>query len=149
MIFLLFIISCFLCLFFIYHYSNIVYSQKKQMMILTKENNLLKNKLSFISFPLKDIKLYYKIPKYTFAILGTPCNLYIAPIKNCTIIKKLRSNISIEILDSAEVNNEIWYEIRFKSNDNVNNKGWILGNNISLFKNSSDFSNGNTLENLK
>lgn len=147
--FLLFIILCFAIAFSIYHYSNIVYSQKKQMMLLTKENNLLKKKLTFIPFPLKDIKLYYKIPKYTFAILGTPCSLYIAPISNCTVLKKLSSNISIEILDSAEINNEIWYEIRFKSNDNVNNKGWILGNNISLFKNSSEFQDNNTLENLK
>ena len=104
-------------------------------MLLSRQNNSLKKKLDSETLKFEDINLLYRTHKYTFGVLGNSCNLYIAPIKKYAILRTLNKNLEIQILDCAEVFDEVWYEISFISKNNINNKGWILGNDIGIFKN--------------
>ena len=135
MIFILFIIFILIILGMVYHYNNILYSDKKQIMLLSRQTNSLKEKLDTETLKIDDITLLFKPHKYTSGVLGNPCNLYIAPIKKYTILRTLNKSLEIQILDCVEVFDEIWYEISFPVKNNINNKGWILGTDIAIFKN--------------
>lgn len=112
-----------------------IYAGKKQIMLLSRQNNSLKEKLDSETLKIEDINLLYRPYKYTSGVLGNSCNLYIAPIRKYAVLATLNKNLEIQILDCAEVFHEIWYEVRFNTKNNVNNKGWILGNDISILKN--------------
>lgn len=117
-----------------------LYSDKKQIMLLSRQNNSLKEKLDSETLKIEDISVLFRTHKYTSGVLGDSCNLYIAPIKKYAILRILNKNLEIQILDCAEVFDEVWYEVSFATKNNINNKGWILGNNIAIFKNSFEHS---------
>lgn len=84
---------------------------------------------------LDSITISYSVPRYSYGIVSNSCNLYIAPIKKYAILYKLTSNMKVKILDCAKIENIIWYEVQFKSENNINNKGWIEAQNIMIFEN--------------
>lgn len=110
--------------------------QKKQIMLLVRQNGTLKDKVGSQSLILDTVAVYYSVPKYNCGVVSNSCNLYIAPIKKYVVLCKLNSNEELKILDSAKVDNVIWYEVKFKSQNNLNNKGWIEAKNIMIFENS-------------
>lgn len=109
--------------------------QKKQIMLLVRQNNTLKNKVNSQTLILDKITIYYSVPKYNYGIVANSCNLYIAPIKKYGILYKLNSDKEVQILDSAKIDNKIWYEVKFESQNSLNNKGWIEAENIMIFEN--------------
>lgn len=109
--------------------------QKKQIMLLVRQNSTLKDKVNRQTLILDKITIYYSVPKYNCGVVANSSNLYIAPIKKYGILCKLNSNKEVEILDSAKIDNKIWYEVKFKSQNSLNNKGWIEAENIMIFEN--------------
>lgn len=109
--------------------------QKKQIMLLVRQNTTLKDKVSRQTLIPDNVTVYYSVPKYNCGVVSNSCNLYIAPMKKYGILCKLNSNKEVEILDSAKIDNKIWYEIKFESQNGINNKGWIEAENILIFKN--------------
>jgi hypothetical protein len=109
--------------------------QKRQLMLLTKQNSALREKINKSTLTSQNITLLYKPTRYTTGVVGNICSLYIAPLKDSYVLCNLNKNLDIQILDCAEVSQEIWYEIRFASKTSVNNKGWILGKNIAILNN--------------
>lgn len=134
-VFILFIILIAISTGIIYHFYNMCYLQKRQLMLLTKQNNSLKENINSSKMKSENITLLYKSTNYAYGVIENPCKLHISPLKNSPVLCILDKNLDIEILDSVEVYQEIWYEIRFFSKTNINNKGWISDDNISIFKN--------------
>lgn len=136
MLIILFLILLAISAYFISHFATITSMQKKQLMLLVRQNNTLKDKVNNQSFILDSITVSYSVPKYSCGIISNSCNLYIAPIKKYAILCKLNSNMEVKILDCAKIENIIWYEVQFNSQNNINNKGWIEAENIMIFENS-------------
>lgn len=135
MIFILFILFILIILGILYHYNNVLYSDKRQIMLLARQNNSLKEKLDDETLKVEDVTLFFKSHKYTSGVLGNSCNLYIAPLTKYAILRTLNKNLEIQILDCVEIFDEIWYEVSLTTKNNINNKGWILGDDIAIFKN--------------
>lgn len=125
MTFFLFIILIIIIVLIYYKFTNIISSQKKQIILMSKQNNQLKTKINSRYSKLKNLTIKYIKPDYSNSITNYMCKLYIAPIDNSFALAELKKDLKLNIIDSAEVLNNIWYEVTFESDDNTNNKGWI------------------------
>lgn len=134
LLFFLFVVLGSVSAYFIFQLSNTISIQKRQLLLLTRQNNNLKSAAAK-QINQKTIIIKYIVPAYTFGIIAKNCYLYAAPIENSTIINELNKNTQIKIIDSAEVENCIWYEVSSNFKDNINNKGWIKAENIMLYDN--------------
>lgn len=128
MLFLLFIILLITSLFSIYHFYNLCYLQKQQLMLLSTQNDSIKRSL-------KNIEVKYRPIKYCYGSTALPCKMHLSPLTISPVLCNLDKNLDIQILDCAQVMDIIWYEIRFSSDTNINSKGWILATDIGIFKN--------------
>ncbi|WML36332.1 SH3 domain-containing protein [Clostridium sp. OS1-26] len=126
----LFVLLIGFSLFVSYYFTNKVSNQRKQILLLKYQNNNLKHKTNSDSSLHTTIK--YLNPNYSEGILKEDCNLYIAPLSNSAIINSLNQSTIIQIYDSAEINDELWYEISVLSEDRINSKGWIKSDYISF-----------------
>ncbi|WP_010235269.1 hypothetical protein [Clostridium arbusti] len=135
MLIILFLILLAISLYFTSHFATITSMQKKQIMLLVRQNINLKDKVNNETLILDNVTIFYSVPKYKYGAVSNSCNLYIAPIKKYVILCKLSSNMKLKILDCAKIDKNIWYEVQFQSQDNINNKGWMEAENIIIFEN--------------
>lgn len=137
-LFILFLIVLGAAAYFILSYSRKIDEQKRQIMVLSRQNKKLKSEMKNKSQNyLEEHKL---IVKYIYSsassgIVNCNVELYAAPTEEIFGLGKVMSGLGVEILDSCIVNNEKWYEVRFRSNQNINNKGWMKAEHITLENN--------------
>ncbi|MFL0252155.1 hypothetical protein ACJDT4_17210 [Clostridium neuense] len=134
-VFILFLIIVGTAAYFILTYSKKIEEQKRKIMVLARQNKKLKSEIKYKSQSyIEEQKL---IVKYIYSDVSSGvvnCNaeLYAAPTEEIFSLGKVMNGLSVEILDSCIVNNEKWYEIRFHSNQNINNKGWMKTEHITV-----------------
>lgn len=134
LIFLLLILSLAYTYFF---YNRKLELLKKQLMLTTTKYSSTKNKYNNDIRNLNNISIKFVIPSYKGATLKSNSKLYISPLLTSNILNSFNSNIEIAILDCAEVNNETWFYVNTPSKDNINCRGWINSNDISIFYSNS------------
>ncbi|KYH34347.1 hypothetical protein CLTEP_16700 [Clostridium tepidiprofundi DSM 19306] len=125
MILLLFLLMLILIAILYFKYNSIIASQKRQIILLSKKNTELRNKINRRNSSLKDIMIKFTLPQCSDAVTNTACNLYVAPINNSLVINSLEKDIKLKVLDCAEVTDDIWFRVAFNCDDDLNNKGWI------------------------
>lgn len=136
LLFLLFVILASASTYFIFQLSKTISTQRKQLLTLTRQNNILKDALQKQARTDKNtLTIKYKSTPYKSGIIADYCPLYAAPAEYSPILCRLNKNTQIKIVDSAEAANSIWYEISFNYKDNINNKGWIKAQHIMLYDN--------------
>ncbi|KOF56189.1 MULTISPECIES: hypothetical protein [Clostridium] len=134
-VFILFLIIIGVSAYFILTYSKKIEEQKRKIMVLSRQNKKLKASIKGNPKVYKEIDniiVKYISSNYSIGIVNCDTLLYIAPIENTFILGKIMEGLNVEVLDECIVNNENWYEIRFHSNQNINNKGWIQEDYITF-----------------
>ena len=116
-----------------FYYNRKLELLKKQLMLTTTKYSSVKNKYNNDIRNLNNISIKFIIPSYKGATLKSNSKLYISPLSTSNILNSFNSNIEIAILDCAEVNNETWFYVNTPSKDNINCRGWINSNDISIF----------------
>lgn len=118
----------------LYHFSDKVSSQRRQIISLKCENDSLKSKLSK-NFP-KKIDINYITPQSLNGIVTIKTSLYLAPISKSSIVNILEENTILKIEDTAKIQNQLWYEISLaeinRTNSRINSKGWIKSNYVKI-----------------
>lgn len=71
------------------------------------------------------IVIKYKPSLFRTGTTKDSCNLYLSPLENSQILSSVNKGTCVEIQDSAEIFEVLWYEVSLKSQTNINNKGWI------------------------
>lgn len=102
--------------------------QRKQILLLTKQNYDLKNKIKSMVI-IKDIIVNYKTPEFAEGFIKN-CKLYIAPLENSVVLCKVDEETNVTILDCAEIGDAIWYEVSIPVEDRINSKGWVKYSDI-------------------
>lgn len=112
--------------------NNKLYDQRKQILVLKHENSNLKHKLKKSpSQNIKSISIEYATPKYNRGIIINYCNVYLSPVDDSmNIITSLKQDTHVLILDSAIIRNTRWLRVYFDNKIGINNKGWIIENNV-------------------
>lgn len=69
--------------------------------------------------------IQYKTPNYTSGRITSNCCLYLYPSERSPVLMRIARDVFVEILDMAEISNNLWIEISIPLEDRINNKGWI------------------------
>ncbi|MGV8982940.1 hypothetical protein [Clostridium sp.] len=105
-------------------------TQKTQLKIVSMQNREFKSKITSARNAEGPIIIKYKTPFFKLGTTKENCSLYLSPVETSPVLSNIVKNISVEIQDSAEILDTVWYEISFKSQTNINNKGWIKKDSI-------------------
>lgn len=138
-IFLSILLLC-ICICISYYFTSKISVLHRQLIVLSRQNSSLKNKLiaqNSSEQNQNNIQIKYRIPNYKYATTIENSELHISPINNSIVINKLAKGTMLEIQDSAQVSNYLWYEISVPSEERINTKGWIISSNISLLEEKS------------
>lgn len=129
--FLFIILACFTA-FSYFYFNKKIYTLRKQLLLTTKQYNTIKSKY-FSSKNNNIVSIKYYIPTYKTGVISNDSYLHIAPTNTSQIIRKISSNTQVSILNSSEVNNEIWYYINLPTNSNINCRGWVKAKHFKIF----------------
>ena len=113
------------------YFSDKLARQQRQLMFITRQNNELKNNMTRQKLLNEHVNVTYAYPGFVRGIISDYCNLYLSPMENSPILGKVDIGTQIEVLDSAQLVDCIWYEISLPTSVRVNNKGWIKENFLS------------------
>jgi len=124
------------CAIMFLYFQNRFYSQRKQILFLSNQNNTIRRKSN------NNIIIKYSNIDFKYALTKVDCSMNLAPIDEPLIVCTLQKNTTIYVLNRADVNGQIWYEISVFSKERINNQGWVkatqilfpeIGNQISTF----------------
>ncbi|MBC8061092.1 MAG: hypothetical protein H7Y18_10540 [Clostridiaceae bacterium] len=118
---LLLMITCAVMFLF---FQNKFYSLRKQILFLSKQNNTMRHKTN------KNIIIKYSSLNFKYGLTRGNCSLNLAPIDESLIVCTLQRNTTIDIINRADVNGQIWYEVSVFSRERINNQGWIKATQI-------------------
>jgi hypothetical protein len=118
---LLLMIAC--AVIFLY-FQNRLYSQRKQILFLSNQNNAMRHKNN------KNIIIKYSSINFKYGFTKGNCSINLAPIDEQLTVCTLPQNTTLDIINRAEVNGQIWYEISVFAKERINNQGWIKANQI-------------------
>lgn len=104
---------------------------KKQLILLSRQNDALRSKLTEL-YPKRPINISYTIPKYKWGVIQKGSTLYISPLESSLEIITFKEDTKVYILDGAKVDSENWFYICLDASDSTTTKGWIKENYISL-----------------
>lgn len=112
------------------YFSGKITNLQRQLMLLSRQNDELRNNLGKQSFSRDIVNITYVHPNFSQAITSEYCNLYLCPMENSPIVSKVDIGLQIEIHDSAKLSDGIWYEVSLPAITRVNNRGWIKESSI-------------------
>ena len=107
------------CAIIFLYFQNKLYSQRKQILFLSNQNNTMRRKSN------KNIIIKYSNINFKYGFTKGICSMNLAPIDEPLIVCTLQKNTTINIISRAEVNGQIWYEVSVFSKERINNQGWI------------------------
>lgn len=106
---------------------------KKQLMITSNQYNIIRNKYDTLKRPETNLSIRFINPSYKSGIIATDSKLYIAPLDSSQVLRKTNIRMEVIILDSAEINSQIWYYVNLPVDNCINCRGWINSKDISIF----------------
>ncbi len=120
------------------YYDQQLAKVKKQLMITS--NQLRKNKTQYRSLtPIsKPLNIKFINPSSQVGITNTGAQLYLAPTIDSSKLNTLLIKMEVKILDSAIVDNLLWFYVNLPIDSDINCRGWICKNDFStIFPNSN------------
>lgn len=99
--------------------------QRKQIVMLSKQNNDLRAKINKQPQIPATVTIRYESQTIKSAAITEECNLLLAPLEVSPSLLKLTKDTIVEVLDGAEISGVLWYEISLPIQDRVNSKGWL------------------------
>ena len=101
------------------YFQNKSYAQRKQILFLSNQNNIMRRKNN------KSIIIKYSSINFKYGFTKGNCSINLAPIDDPLIVCTLQRNTTVDIINRADVNGLIWYEVSVFSKERINNQGWI------------------------
>ena len=120
------------------YYDQQLAKVKKQLMITS--NQLRKNKTQYRALtPInKPLNIKFITPSSQIGITNIGAKLYSAPTLVSPKLNTLSIKMEVKILDSAIVDNLLWFYVNLPIDSDINCRGWISKNDFSIiFPNSN------------
>ena len=92
-------------------------TQKTQLKIISKQNREFKSKIASSHSADGPIIIKYKQPLFKTGTTKENCSLYLSPLENSPVLSNVVKDTPVEIQDSAEIFDIIWYEVSSKISD--------------------------------
>jgi uncharacterized ion transporter superfamily protein YfcC len=135
LVFILFIIIVGTAAYFILTYSKKIEEQKRKIMVMARQNKKLKSAIKAKASTYREenkLVIKYIVSSVSSGVVNNDTELFAAPTEEMFVLSKVMDGLNVEILDECVVNNEEWYEVRFHSDQNINNKGWMKAERINV-----------------
>ncbi|KHD35239.1 hypothetical protein NL50_14235 [Clostridium acetobutylicum] len=137
MIILVVLIFFGVCIYFTVDLIKKEEEQKRHIMVLTRQNNKMKKALKGYSDKKEErfnnsVVIKYIPVKSKNGVVSKNTKLYIAPVYDSYILTNVQSGTNIKIIDSGQIDNNLWYEVMINLNIDTNNKGWIPSSDLIL-----------------
>ncbi len=116
-----------------FYYDKKLSLMKKQLMITSNQYNSIRKKYEMSKKANSNLSIKFATPSYKVGIINSAAKLYIAPIDSSQLIRKINIRMEVGILDSAEVNKQIWYYVNLPIDNCINCRGWINSKEFSMF----------------
>lgn len=116
-----------------YYLTEKLDTQRKQLLVLSKQNDVLRGKASKPGkhpFNFKDIKIKYSLAEFQEGITLEQTPLYIAPYVESPLIIYIEKPLRVNILIKSEFLNCTWYEVSLNTDSPINCRGWIKSDSI-------------------
>lgn len=117
-----------------YKLQKQISEQKRQLLLLSRENNELKSKFMLATTfnHEEQLLVQFEKPNFNNGTTSDNCKLYAAPIIDSSILSGVLKNTPLQVQDSAFVSNQLWYEVNLPSRSRINSKGWIKDKNLII-----------------
>lgn len=110
----------------LYYLLNDKYKkQSTQMRILTKQLNGFTSQMNAVNKSVNNVTVFYGPIPFTNGQIIRSCSLHISPLSSSSVLRQVSSGTRVEILDSVEVQETLWYEVKLILQDDKNLKGYI------------------------
>ena len=119
-------------------------ARKQQMIASNQYTALRENYKKFIQSKPEpnisgntSISIKFITPVSKAGITNSNISLYIAPLYDSPIIKKINIRMEANILDSAIINNQTWFYVALPLDTNINSRGWLNKKDFSTIYSNS------------
>lgn len=106
------------------YFNNLLDSNRHKLIVLSKENSNLKNRVKEIK-KYNSLSIKFSEPPYSYGEVKSNSLLYLSPLETSPVLCKMNTTAKIKLLCSAEILDEIWYEVLLDSPKNINSRGWV------------------------
>jgi hypothetical protein len=130
-LFYLFLISLISATAEYFYFSQRLFFQRRQLISLTSENTVLKNKLNKQKNMLTSLNLKYSEANYKYGFAMEHTSILILPTEESPVIHKCSKSIKVNIFYEVEVSSEKWYEVGIDI-DNTLLKGFLKERDIKF-----------------
>ena len=83
------------------------------------------------------LRIKFITPTLTTAITSSTGDIFLAPLSTSIKVNSFNVRMEVNILDSVQINNELWYYVSLPIDTPYNCRGWINSNNFSFTYSSS------------
>ena len=130
-LFYLFLISLISATAEYFYFSQKLFFQRRQLISLTSENTVLKNKINKQKNMLTSLNLKYSQTNYKYGFAMDHTSIFILPTDEAPVIHKCSKSIKVTIFYEVEVISEKWYEVGIDI-DNTLLKGFLKERDIKF-----------------
>lgn len=132
MVAFLFIVFVAVCLYLVFDFRNKSLQQRRQILLLKKQNSNLKVKTEDRNTQLGKLTVKYYKPQNDAGRIIETCNLRISPLEFTHVLASIPPDTIVQVKDCAEISGTIWYEVVIDSEEGINNKGWVKGTYVTF-----------------
>lgn len=122
------------------YYDQQLAKVKKQLMITSNQLRKCKTQHRSLATIDKPLNIKFINPSSQIGITNTSAKLYLAPTLDSPKLNTLSIKMEVKILDSALVDNLLWFYVNLPIDSDINYRGWISKNDFSTF-----FPNSNSM----
>ena len=121
-----------------FYYDQQLVKLKKQLMITSNQLRKSKDQHRSLTTINKSLNIKFISPSTQIGITATGANVYLAPIVDSPKLNTLAIKMEVKILDSAIVDNLLWFYVNLPIDSDINCRGWISKNDFSTIFPSSN-----------
>lgn len=115
-----------------FYFGYKIETQRRTLLLLTKQNEKLRNKASKQNTGFSTVNITYSAPVYRNGYTTDNCFIFLSPLDSSPVVFQCSKAIKVSIIDSAEVLNSKWYLVSISSTNNNNIKGWMKESEIKF-----------------
>ena len=131
-----FILLLFIVLMYFY-YENKLFRLKKQLSLTSTQFRSIRSEYRSSLSKKDGIKINFITPTIKTAITSVSGDVFLAPMYDSIKLNSFTVRMEVTILDSVQIDNEIWYYVSLPIDTTFNCRGWINRKNFSFTYSSS------------
>ena len=108
-----------------FYYEKKLALIKKRLLTTSNQFYNIRNQYRNSFSKLENVNIRFLTPPIKTAITNKNIDVFLAPLQNSPKLKKLEVKMEVNILDSAIINNTLWYYVDLPIDSQYNCRGWI------------------------